>query len=174
MAITNRERVGKGLDLLAAGLRPFVERELKAHLGDQWQTTLGVHVDLAAVDHSAFIKARLKGSCVLARDGWQADFNHPQDWFDSLWGTAVGCPDANCTSGYTTPAYDAAVKKADQEPIEQAIPDYQAVSRMLIQDVAYIPLYYSVGAFLIKGYVKGAGTNAFFDYYWNQYQIQNH
>src|SRR5207237_1438267 len=84
-----------------------------------------------------------------------------QDWFDSLWGTAVGCPDANCTSGYTTPAYDAAVKKADQEPIEQAIPDYQAVSRMLIQDAAYIPLYYSVGAFLIKGYVKGAGTNAF-------------
>jgi len=151
-----------------------LNKDVAVFLQDQWQTNLGVHVDLAAVDHSAFIKARLKGSYVLARDGWQADFNHPQDWFDSLWGSAVGCPDANCTSGYTTPAYDAAVKKADQEPIEQAIPDYQAVSRMLIQDVAYIPLYYSVGAFLIKGYVKGAGTNAFFDYYWNQYQIQNH
>jgi predicted AAA+ superfamily ATPase len=40
MAITNRERVGKGLDLLAAGLRPFVERELKSHLGDNWQSSL--------------------------------------------------------------------------------------------------------------------------------------
>ena len=40
MAVTNRERVGKGLDLLAAGLRPFVERELKSHLGDNWQATL--------------------------------------------------------------------------------------------------------------------------------------
>jgi hypothetical protein len=40
MAISNRERVGKGLDLLAAGLRPFVERELKSHLGDNWQSTL--------------------------------------------------------------------------------------------------------------------------------------
>jgi predicted AAA+ superfamily ATPase len=40
MAITNRERVGKGLDLLAAGLRPFVERELKSHLGDNWQSAL--------------------------------------------------------------------------------------------------------------------------------------
>lgn len=40
MAITNRERVGKGLDLLAAGLRPFVERELKSRLGDKWESTL--------------------------------------------------------------------------------------------------------------------------------------
>jgi predicted AAA+ superfamily ATPase len=39
MAITNRERVGKGLDLLAGGLRPFVERELKSHLGDNWQSS---------------------------------------------------------------------------------------------------------------------------------------
>jgi len=40
MAVSNRERVGKGLDLLAAGLRPFVERELKAKLGDKWASTI--------------------------------------------------------------------------------------------------------------------------------------
>jgi hypothetical protein len=40
MAISNRERVGKGLDLLASGLRPFVERELKAKLGDGWGAAL--------------------------------------------------------------------------------------------------------------------------------------
>lgn len=40
MAISNRERVGKGLDLLASGLRPFVERELKSQLGDNWQNAL--------------------------------------------------------------------------------------------------------------------------------------
>ena len=36
MAITNHERVGKGLELLRAGLEPFVERELKraVHAGD--------------------------------------------------------------------------------------------------------------------------------------------
>ena len=36
MAITNHERVGKALELLRDGLRPFVERELKASLGDRW------------------------------------------------------------------------------------------------------------------------------------------
>jgi hypothetical protein len=37
MAITNRERVGKALDLLNDGLLPFVERELKAVYADRWQ-----------------------------------------------------------------------------------------------------------------------------------------
>jgi len=40
MAKSNRERIGNGLDLLAAGLRPFVERELKSQLGDNWQSAL--------------------------------------------------------------------------------------------------------------------------------------
>ena len=36
MAITNYERVGKALDLLKDGLRPFVERELKAQYQQGW------------------------------------------------------------------------------------------------------------------------------------------
>ena len=143
-------------------------------LQSQWQDNLGVHVNLLPVSHSQFIKARLKGSYVLSRDGWQADYNHPQDWVDNLWGKIVGCPDSGCTSGYDTTAYDQAVAKADAEPVAQATSDYKAIIQQLISDVAYIPLYYSVGAFLIKPYVKGAGTNSFFDYHWNEIQIQSH
>lgn len=39
MAITNQERVSKGLDLLRDGLRPFVEREMQAAFGDAWLKT---------------------------------------------------------------------------------------------------------------------------------------
>jgi oligopeptide transport system substrate-binding protein len=143
-------------------------------LQSQWQTNLGVHVNLQAVSHSQFIQARLKGAYALSRDGWQADYNHPQDWFDNLWGKIVGCPDSGCTTGYNTDAYNAAVAKADAEPLDQATADYKAIEQMLINDVVYIPLYYSVGAFLIKPYVKGAGTNSFFDFHWNEIQIQSH
>ena len=38
MAITNYERVGKALELLREGLRPFVERELEARHGKYWIT----------------------------------------------------------------------------------------------------------------------------------------
>ena len=39
MAITNSERVGKALDLLKDGLRPYVEREMKATYKDRWIET---------------------------------------------------------------------------------------------------------------------------------------
>jgi ABC-type oligopeptide transport system substrate-binding subunit len=143
-------------------------------LQDQWQTNLGVHVDLTPVDHSAFIHGYLAGKYVLNRQGWQADYNHPQDWVDNLWGSIVGCPDANCGGGYVTKAYDQAVAAADAAPLDQAVQKYITIMKMLEQDVVYIPLYYSVGAFLLKPYLKGAGTNNFFDYYWNGIQILSH
>ena len=40
MAITNQERVGKALELLKAGLGPFVERELQDKI-----KAGGVHMD---------------------------------------------------------------------------------------------------------------------------------
>src|SRR5947209_6156793 len=36
MAVTNHERVGRALDLLKDGLRPFIEREFQAHYGANW------------------------------------------------------------------------------------------------------------------------------------------
>ncbi|MBI3325235.1 MAG: AAA+ family ATPase, partial [Nitrospinae bacterium] len=36
MAISNHDRVGKALDLFREGLRPFVEREMKAHHAQRW------------------------------------------------------------------------------------------------------------------------------------------
>ena len=143
-------------------------------LQSQWHDNLGVDVAIQPVSHSQFIQARLKGGYVLSRDGWQADYNHPQDWFDNLYGSSVGCPDSGCSTGYTTAAYDALLKKADAEPMPAALADYKSLNQMLIDDVVYIPLYYSVGAFLIKPYVKGAGTNSFFDNYWSNIQILSH
>ncbi|MCW6036779.1 DUF499 domain-containing protein [Spirulina subsalsa FACHB-351] len=36
MAISNRERVGRALELLQQGLYPFVEREMRSKYGDKW------------------------------------------------------------------------------------------------------------------------------------------
>lgn len=40
MSMTNRERVGKALDLLKAGLSPYIEREFKADYGEQCSVEL--------------------------------------------------------------------------------------------------------------------------------------
>ena len=53
MAITNYERVGKSLELLRDGLRPFIERELKTKYGKYWITK--------------------------STEGWRNDLNWPDD-----------------------------------------------------------------------------------------------
>lgn len=52
MSITNYDRVGKALELLRDGLRPFIERELSAKLGKYWITK--------------------------ATEGWQPDLTWPE------------------------------------------------------------------------------------------------
>ncbi|MGH7687931.1 MAG: peptide ABC transporter substrate-binding protein [Candidatus Dormibacteria bacterium] len=153
-------------------------------LQGQWQKNLGLNVALDPnPDGSAFIAARLAGKYVMERDGWQFDYNHPQDWFDNLWGTSA-CG-AN-TSGYadngscgdgatdTNKTYDDTLAKADTEPIDTALSLYNQLSKGLQDDWAYIPLYYSVASIFIHSYVKGAGTNAQADYYWDEISIQSH
>jgi predicted AAA+ superfamily ATPase len=40
MAISNRDKIGRGLETLRAGLAPFVERELKARLRGDWRSAV--------------------------------------------------------------------------------------------------------------------------------------
>lgn len=145
-----------------------------AYLQSQWQTNLGIKVNLdPSSDASQFINNRLSGKYVMARDGWQFDYDHPQDWFDNLWGSIASAGGSN-TSGFDDPTYDSVLKDADAMPLDQALPKYQQLSKILQDDVVYIPLYYSVANFAIHSYVKGAGSNSAFDYYWNEISIQSH
>ena len=144
------------------------------NLQSQWQTNLGIHVTLdPSSDASQFISNRLTGKYVMSRDGWQFDYNHPQDWYDNLWGYLATAAGAN-TSGFDDPTYDSILKQADTEPLSQALPLYKQLAGILQQDAVYIPLYYSVGNFVIAPYVKGAGSNTQCDYYWNGISIQSH
>ncbi|TMF98646.1 MAG: peptide ABC transporter substrate-binding protein [Chloroflexi bacterium] len=163
----------KGLVYVYDPENPYNEPVAK-FLQAQWLANLGVTVKLQTVPHTRFVTERLAGTYVLSRDGWAADYNHPQDWFDNLWGKVAGCPDVSCTSGYDTRAYDQLLAKADAESLPGSIPDYKTLNRQLIDDVAYVPLFYAVDAFLFKPYVLGAGSNNMFDYWWNQIQLISH
>jgi oligopeptide transport system substrate-binding protein len=143
------------------------------YLQSQWQTNLGVHVNISSVPHTIFINNRLSGKYVMERDGWQFDYNHPQDWYDNLWGAVATGEGAN-TSGFDDPQYDSILKQADAEPLTTALPLYNQLAGILQKDVAYIPLYYQVGNFLIQPYLKGAGSNTQFDFYWNEIKVLAH
>jgi oligopeptide transport system substrate-binding protein len=142
-------------------------------LQSQWQTNLNIHVSILGQTQPPFIGNRLKGDYMMSRDGWQFDYNHPQDWYDNLWGAAVLSANAN-TSGYDSPTYDSTLAQADKLPLDQALPLYKQLAAELQAQAVYVPLYYSVGQFLIHSYVKGSGSTTQADYFWNGISILSH
>ena len=140
------------------------------NVASQWQANLGIKVNLQPIDHAAFIKNYTAHNYVLFREGWQADYDHPQDWFDNLFVKGGGSNGGD----YTDPKVEALVKKADAEPLDAAIADYNAASKQMMADAAYAPLVYFKGEFMFKPYLIHAGSNNFNDFYWNEMQIGSH
>lgn len=137
----------------------------------QWKANLGITVNLVPQDHAAFIKSSTaKREYALFREGWQADYNHPQDWFDNLFIKTGGSNGGN----FTDPVVEQLVAKADAEPLSQAVADYNAASKQMEADAAYAPLVYFKGQFLFKPYLQGNGSNNFNDFYWNEMKIGSH
>jgi oligopeptide transport system substrate-binding protein len=136
----------------------------------QWKTNLGVTVNLQPVDHATFIKNYTSHDYVMFREGWQADYDHPQDWWDNLFTKNGG----SNGGAFTDPVVEQLVAKADAEPIASAIPDYLAANTQMEKDAAYAPLVYFKGEFLFKPYLIGAGSNNFNDFYWNEMKIGAH
>ena len=140
------------------------------NLQSQWQANLGLKVNIQPIDHHTFLQSLSHHEYFMSREGWQADYDHPQDWFDNLFVKQGG----SNGSGYSDPKVEDLVKKADAEPIDQAIPDYQAASKQMIADAAFAPLVYFKGEFLFKPYLQGNGSNNFNDFYWNEMKIGSH
>jgi ABC-type oligopeptide transport system substrate-binding subunit len=141
------------------------------NITSQWKTNLGITVNLQPVDHATFIKTYTHHGYNLFREGWQADYDHPQDWFDNLFVKAGG----SNGGAYTDPKVEDLVAKADAEPsLDKAIPIYNQASKQMMADAAYAPLVYFKGEFLFKPYLQGAGSNNFNDFYWNEMKIGSH
>ena len=148
-----------------------VYKNVAEQLISQWKTNLGIDVTEQVVDHSAFIKQYTSHSIPGPhREGWQADYDHPQDWFDNLF----ICGASSNGSQFCDPQVDTLAKKADTEPLAQAIPDYQAAETQLEKDAAFVPLVYTSGDILWHSYVQDIGANSFNDWYWLGIKIGSH
>src|SRR5207247_1440398 len=82
----------------------------------------------AATERETFFQRRTKKEYTIFRHSWQADYDHPQDWFDNLFITDAG----NGGTGYSNPQLDALVKTADAKKTEDAIADYKKASQLMI------------------------------------------
>jgi oligopeptide transport system substrate-binding protein len=144
-------------------------RAIADNLRAQWKANLGVDVGLDQADAQTFGSRLRKKSYALAVRGWIADWNGPDDWFDSLFTT--NAPD---NGGYSDPRFDTVVRAADARPSSEALPDYVRAGEILVEDVAYAALAYGIRAYLVKPYVRGAAGNALYEYPWGEVKILRH
>jgi oligopeptide transport system substrate-binding protein len=74
----------------------------------------------------------------MFRTGWQMDYPAIEDFLEPLYVTGAGSNDGH----YSNPQFDALIKKANAEPGEAGLADYQKAEALLSTDMTIIPLWY--------------------------------
>jgi oligopeptide transport system substrate-binding protein len=134
-------------------------KTLNAYIIDQWNTNLGLNMQLDVIDSKTVTQRIRKAQFdIYGPDGWGADYPDQQDWFD-IWtagachGFNWGCPQLD--------GYDALVTKADTELDQnQRNKDYLTAQKMLIDQAAVAFIYQDYEYNLIAPYVGGLTITA--------------
>jgi oligopeptide transport system substrate-binding protein len=148
-----------------------VNKAMCDNLAAQWKKNLGVTVPCTELDRKTFLDDRNR-SCAytLFRQSWNADFDHPQDWFDHLFVSGA----TSSGSCYSNPSLDSLVAGADSRGLAAGLVDYKTAGLILVDDAFSAPLLYSVQAFLVHPYVRGTGGNALYDFSWTSAKVLAH
>lgn len=124
---------------------------LDAALIDMWRDNLGVEVQLRQMDPEAYYNELIEEKDQLFIYGWSADYPDPQNFLDVLFYT--GSEQNN--GEYSNPDIDLLLEQARVEQDNSArMQIYQLVEQMLVDDAAFLPLYYGINYLLVKPYVN--------------------
>ncbi len=140
----------------AAELPPITLTVTGAEFGEtlaaMYKETLGVEVEVQVVDWGVFLKGLDAQKYQMYSLGWIADYPDPQNFLDLLFHSTS----AYNHGAYSNPDVDLLVEQARTErDMEKRLSLYRQAEELLVNDVAWIPLYHSVGYYLVKPYVKG-------------------
>ena len=146
---------------------------------DQWNTNLGLNLQLDVVDSKTVTSRIRKGQFdIYGPDGWGADYPDQQDWFDIYFKASCHSLNWGCAD---LPGYDDLVKKADGELDQnQRNADYKTAQDQLINSAAVAFLYQDYEYNLIKPYVGGLTITAGDDqtlpgnFFWHDAYITQH
>ena len=126
------------------------------YLASVWRTNLGFsggQMDIRCTDFGTFRTERRAGNVYdIARNGWGADFPHPDNQNRDLFACGAG----NNNSKYCNPAYDELLNQgAAAATYEEAVPIYQEAEELLATEAPVVFLRYGEGVRLIRPWVTG-------------------
>src|SRR5688572_10875134 len=82
MASTNKERVGRALDSLRAGLAPYLQRELQSKFGPNWESQVTTRVQQVRTDRRGEIHWDVQSLLKVMVDTWRDVFEGQLDRYE--------------------------------------------------------------------------------------------
>ena len=154
-------------------------KTLNQFIVDQWNTNLGLNMQLEVIDSKTVTSRIRKGDFdIYGPDGWGADYPDQQDWFDIFFKASCHSLNWGCVD---LPGYDDLVKQADTE-LDQGKrnADYKKAQDQLINSAAVAFIFQDYEYNLIKPYVGGLTITAGDDqslpgnFFWHDAYILKH
>ena len=144
---------GKGMPELVINFqegKPDIKTVAEAVAG-QLKQNLGVEVRAQPMEWGSYLDKYNKKELVFYHMRWSADFYDMQNFLSHM--LTTNGPENKF--GYSNPAYDALCHEADTTvEMEKRIPLYQKAEDIVLEDVAWIPIYFQRDVQLVSPKVK--------------------
>lgn len=118
----------------------------------QWREELGIEVRIQQTDFATFLADQDAGRLQMFNAGWIMDYPDPEDILDLKFHTESALNDVN----YSNADVDAILEEAriEQDP-GRRLDLYQQAEVLIIEDAAWLPLYFSQSHVVINADVEG-------------------
>jgi len=126
-----------------------------AFLAQAWEEAFGLKTDQIGSEFGVFLTQRTAGEYDIARNGWGADYPHPNNQLAGLF----TCGGGNNDQQYCNPAFDELIAQAagEQDPDAQAAL-YEQANKIIADDAASIWMRYDTNEQLVRPTVGGLLT----------------
>ena len=129
-----------------------------AAIVDQWQTNLGVKVEIVVLETTVFYDGQANLNSNVLYYGWGADYAHPQNFLEIL----LSSDGAFNLGHYHNASYDTLIKMANAatDPLV-SFALYQQAEAMALDDAAVLPLFFSNSYILVNKNLQGYEAGLF-------------
>ena len=121
---------------------------------ESYKTNLGVEISVEQTPWNQFLDGLNQPDppYQMYQLGWIADYPDPQNFLEVLFHT----DSAQNHGNYSNPQVDALLDEArGTQDVEKRLALYQQAEQLILEDAAWVPLYFGVENWVVKPYVQG-------------------
>ena len=143
--------------LTVAGRGPSVDTALLA-IADQWQTNLGVEIEILVLESTDFYNADDSSNANVFYFQWLADYAHPQNFLDIL----LSSYGAVNVGGYNSTEYDDLIYMANTATdLASSFALYKQAETLALTDAVVVPLLFGNSLLLVDKNLDGFEISLF-------------